>query len=95
MNLEPVFSQFPRLETERLELRQLHLSDAASLYAVLADEEVTRYYDDETFTDISQVSGQIESWDIGYAARRSIRWSIVLKANSRVIGTCGYYGFHT
>ena len=77
MNLDRVFRTFPHLETEHLVLRQLHRDDAESLFAILSDEEVARFYDDEAFTDISQAREQIEAWDRGYDEWRVIRWGIV------------------
>lgn len=94
MNLDCVFQAFPDLETERLVLRRLHPSDAESLFAILADEELTRFYDDEAFTEISQAREQIEAWASGFDEWRSIRWGIARKETGTVIGTCGYYGFH-
>ncbi len=94
MNLDCVFQAFPRLETERLVLRRLHPADAESLFAILADERVARFYDDEAFTGVSQAREQIESWARGYDEWRSIRWGIVQRGTDTVIGTCGYYGFH-
>ena len=94
LNLDYLFRAFPRLETGRLVLRQLHLSDAKSLFAILADEKVTRFYDDEAFTEVSQARDQLESWARGFDAERSVRWGITLREDSSVIGTCGYYGFH-
>lgn len=94
MNLDCVFQAFPHLETERFVLRRLHLSDVESLFAILADEEVTRFYDDEAFREISQAREQIEAWARGYDASRSIRWGIARREDDIVVGTCGYYGFH-
>ena len=94
MNLDRVFQAFPRLETERLVLRRLHPDDAGSLFAILSDEEVARFYDDETFTEIAQAREQIEAWARGYEEWRVIRWGITQKGADQVIGTCGYYGFH-
>jgi ribosomal-protein-alanine N-acetyltransferase len=94
LNLDCVFQAFPYLETERLVLRRLRLSDAESLFAILADEELTRFYDDETFTEISQAREQIEAWASGFDEWRSIRWGVARKETDTVIGTCGYYGFH-
>jgi len=94
LNLDCVFQTFPRLETGRLALRRLHLSDNKSLFDILADEEVTRFYDDEAFTEIAQARDQLESWARGFDAGRSVRWAITLREDGRVIGTCGYYGFH-
>jgi len=95
LNLDAVFQAFPRLETERFVLRQLHLSDAESLFAILSDEEVTRFYDDEAFTEVGQAREQIEAWARSFDAKRSVRWGIAQKTDDAVVGTCGYYGFHT
>jgi ribosomal-protein-alanine N-acetyltransferase len=95
MNLDAVFGTFPQLETERLALGELRSSDAESLFIVLGDKEVTEFYDDEVFRDISQASEQIEAWAAGFRARRCVRWGIAQRENSAIIGTCGYYGFHS
>ena len=94
MNLNCVFQVFPRLETGRLVLRRLRLSDAESLFAILSDQKVARFYDDEAFTEIAQAREQIEAWDRGFDEWRAIRWGIVPRGTDAVIGTCGYYGFH-
>jgi [ribosomal protein S5]-alanine N-acetyltransferase len=94
MSLESVFQSFPQLETSRLILRRMQASDAGALFEVLADDEVTRYYDDETFTDVSQAGEQIKAWENGFSNRRCLRWGITMKGEPEIIGTCGYYGLH-
>lgn len=89
------FHTFPQLETKNLLLRRIHPSDASALFKILADDEVTRFYDDDTFTDISQASGQIEAWENGFKNKGCIRWGITRKEAGKIIGSCGYYGFHT
>ena len=95
MNLDVVFATFPHLETERLALRALHSGDVESLFAVLGDEEVAEYYDDDVFKDDPQAREQIEAWAAGFRAKRCVRWGITHRENGKLIGTCGYYGFHT
>lgn len=94
MSIDSLFLTFPPLETPRLFLRRMQASDAGALFQVLSDDEVTQYYDDATFTDISQASEQIEAWENGYIHRRGIRWGIVHKESGGLIGTCGMYGIH-
>jgi ribosomal-protein-alanine N-acetyltransferase len=94
MNLDLVFGRFPQLKTERLVLRELLSSDAESLFAVLGDEAVTEFYDDEVLEGVSQAGEQIEAWAAGFRARRCVRWGIAQRENGKIIGTCGYYGFH-
>jgi ribosomal-protein-alanine N-acetyltransferase len=95
MSLDSVFQSFPQLETSRLVLRRMQATDAQAIFRILADDEVTRYYDDATFTDVSQASDQIEAWESGFINKRCIRWGITCKDDRLVIGSCGYYGFHT
>ena len=95
MDLDSLFKAFPQLETKRFMLRRLYPSDAEALFAILADEEVTRFYDDEPSTEISQARDQIEAWTSGFNERRCIRWGIVRREDDIVLGTCGYHGFHT
>ena len=89
------FQIFPQLETKNLVLRRIHPSDASALFKILADDEVTRFYDDDTFTEISQASDQIEAWENGFKNKGCIRWGITHKEEGTMIGSCGYYGFHT
>ena len=90
-----VFQTFPQLETKDLLLRRIHPSDASALFKIFADGEVTRFYDDDAFTDISQASDQIADWENGFADNRCIRWGIVSKVKDDLIGSCGCYGFHS
>ena len=94
MSIDSIFQSFPQLETKRLILRRLQGTDSDALYSILGDEEVTRYYDDATFIQVSQANEQIEAWENGFLHRRCIRWGIKIKENGALTGTCGYYGIH-
>jgi ribosomal-protein-alanine N-acetyltransferase len=94
MNLDFVFNTFPQLATKRLRLRELSFRDAESLFAILGDEAVAEFYDDDVFTEVSQAQEQIEAWAFGYQNKRSVRWGIFLRERDELIGTCGYYGIH-
>jgi [ribosomal protein S5]-alanine N-acetyltransferase len=95
MSIESIFHTFPQVKTKNLILRRMQGSDSQAIFKILADDEVTRYYDDDAFTDISQASDQIIAWENGFNNKRCIRWGITRKADHDIIGTCGYYGFHT
>ena len=41
MTIDAMFTQFPRLKTDRLLLRQIQLNDAEALFSTFSDEEVT------------------------------------------------------
>jgi ribosomal-protein-alanine N-acetyltransferase len=86
----PSFESFPQLETANLRLRRLQSSDADAVYRIFSDDEVTRYYDFDTFVSVSQavdlIARQADRFELG----EGIRWGITQKADNIVIGTCGY-----
>jgi ribosomal-protein-alanine N-acetyltransferase len=95
MTLDNIFQSFPQLETGNLILRRMQATDADAIFSILSDDEVTRHYDDATFTELAQAREQLEAWENGYKNRRCIRWGITRKGEEGVIGSCGFYGFHT
>jgi len=56
MTIDSVFQTFPQLETSNLILRRMQATDSRSIFNFLSDDEVTRYYDDESFSEISQAA---------------------------------------
>jgi ribosomal-protein-alanine N-acetyltransferase len=94
MSIDNIFQSFPQLETRNLILRRMQLMDSVAVFRILGDDEVTRYYDDTTFTDVSQASDQIKTWENGFINKRCIRWGIARKDDRSIIGSCGYYGIH-
>jgi RimJ/RimL family protein N-acetyltransferase len=94
MSIDDVFHSFPQVETRNLILRRIQITDTGAIFSILGDDEVTRYYDDTTFTDVSQAKDQIETWENGYINKRCIRWGIARKVDGSIIGSCGYYGLH-
>jgi RimJ/RimL family protein N-acetyltransferase len=50
---KPLYT-FPTLETERLILRQLRIEDSFDLFKYFSMDEVTEYYDLDSFTELIQ-----------------------------------------
>lgn len=95
MVIKKAFLTFPRIETKNLLLRRIYPHDASALFEILSDEAVSEFFDDDAFVDISQARDQIEDWETGYQNQRCLRWGITRKGENQLIGTCGYYGFHS
>jgi ribosomal-protein-alanine N-acetyltransferase len=95
MTIDNIFQSFPQIETRNLVLRRIQEPDSQAIFRILSDEEVTRYYDDATFAQIDQANYQIQAWENGFKHERCIRWGITLKNDLGVVGTCGFYGFHS
>jgi len=81
----------PVLETERLYLRQLSQQDAKYLFDYFSKDEVTKYYDIDSLTDISQAKKLIQHWQNSYMNEEGMRWGLTLKGEKKVIGTCGFH----
>jgi [ribosomal protein S5]-alanine N-acetyltransferase len=84
---------YPVLETERLILRQLRLEDSIDLYNYFSKDEVTEYYDLESFTEQKQAEDLIKNWNEKFNKLVGIRWGITLKTEDRIIGTCGFHNW--
>jgi ribosomal-protein-alanine N-acetyltransferase len=67
---------FPILETERLILRQLRVEDAFDLYQYFSKDEVTEFYDLDSFTEVKQAQDLIMNWQEKYNDKLGIRWGI-------------------
>ncbi|MGM1046980.1 MAG: GNAT family N-acetyltransferase [Bacillota bacterium] len=86
-------SQFPILETERFVLRQLKQDDSREIFQYFSLDEVTKFYDLESFANIEQAEELIRRWNERFERNQGIRWGITLRSESRVIGTCGFHGW--
>lgn len=86
-----MFNKFPTLETERLLLRELNVSDADDLFEIFGSEEVTKYYGMYVFKEIEEIKKMIRYFIDGFKEERQIRWCIVEKLSGKAIGTCGFH----
>ncbi|MEK4073508.1 GNAT family protein [Paenibacillus sp. FSL K6-1122] len=84
---------FPELETKRLLLREIKQSDSQDIFQYFSSDEVTRFYDLESFTTIKQAEELIQRWTERFENGQVIRWGIALKSDNRIIGTCGFHGW--
>lgn len=85
--------RFPALETDRLVLRRLRHEDAADLFDYFRRDQVTAYYDLESFRELRQAEDLIQVWNRRYDGQQGIRWGIALKSADRIIGTCGFHNW--
>ena len=82
---------FPILETERLRLRELDMTDVAVLYPYWTDPAVTEYFTLEPFKSIEEGAGMVALLAGLHAANQGIRWAITRKTDQTVLGTCGFH----
>jgi ribosomal-protein-alanine N-acetyltransferase len=81
---------FPILETERLILREITKADCEDIFACFSNNDVTRYYGQESFQNIEQAEQLIEFFSKNYNEKRGIRWGIERKGIKGIIGTVGF-----
>lgn len=93
MSIETVFTSFPRLETERLILRQIQLSDAEAVFATFSDEAVMEFYGDMPHRSVEESRELIRRQHAWYARREGIRWGITRRGEDVVLGSCGFFHF--
>jgi ribosomal-protein-alanine N-acetyltransferase len=82
---------FPILETERLLLRQLKNEDSRDIFHYFSKDEVTKYYDLESFNEIGQAEELIHTWNQRYQEQKGFRWGITIRNVDKIIGTCGFH----
>ena len=81
---------FPTLETERLILREITKEDTEGIFACFSNDDVTRYYGQETLQNLKQAEDIIEFFRKNYHDNRGIRWAIERKEDKGIIGTIGF-----
>lgn len=95
MSIDAAFTHFPSLTTNRLQLRQIQMSDAETFFIPFSDEETMQFYGDEPHQSLDETHKVIELAQTHYARREAIRWGITLKGEDQVIGSCSLFHFDT
>lgn len=78
------------LQTERLKLKKMDVSNSSSLFKIWSDPDVTKFMNINSFTDESQAIEMIEMFDLLSQENKAIRYSIFHVESNQIIGSCGY-----
>ena len=89
-NLLHIFSHMPELETERLLLRAMRVSDAPDMYEYAKNPDVTRYLLWRPHTDVGYTRAYLEYLGGRYRVGGCYEWAVVHNEERRMIGTCGF-----
>lgn len=87
---EGVFSHLPTLETQRLLLRPMRMSDARDLFAYASDPLVSRYVLWDTHKTLWQSRQFLRQARRQYRKGLPASFAIVLRDSGRMIGTIGF-----
>ncbi|WP_448698471.1 GNAT family N-acetyltransferase [Mucilaginibacter sp. AW1-3] len=85
------FKPFPKIETERLTLRQLDIADAADLYPIRTHPVVLRYTNMAVHQNVAQTEAFIKLILANEAAGEAVLWAITLKNEPALIGTICFW----
>mgnify|MGYP001329891701 CR=1 FL=1 len=90
--LEPVFSPFPLIKTERLLLRCIEMKDAPELLFLRGTDKTMQYIDREKLKTTEEAETLIQKIKESLDTNEGIMWVITLKeAPGTLIGTIGYW----
>jgi ribosomal-protein-alanine N-acetyltransferase len=81
---------FSEIQTKRLLLRKMEITDASVLYEYWSDKDVTRYMNILGFESIKQAEDMIGLLNSLADSEKAFRWSIVCKGSKQILGTCGF-----
>lgn len=88
-----IFSHLPRLETERLLLRAMRVSDAPDMYDYAHRTDVTRHLLWSPHPDIQYTRRYLEYLAGRYRLGQFYDWALICKEDGKMIGTCGFVRF--
>lgn len=86
---------FPTLETKRLRLREITLDDRKDLFEYLSNENVTKYYGQAAFVDLTEAEALIDFFATNFRENKGVRWGIERKGAQGLIGTVGFHALST
>lgn len=88
--IKKLFDRSPRIETERVILRHMRVSDAADMYDYARRPEVTRYLLWAPHDDLEYTRTYMRQVERGYKQGIFHDFGVILKEDNKLIGTCGF-----
>lgn len=85
------FECFPIIQTERLLLRQVEISDAKEIFILRSDERIIKYLDRPPAKSVEDALIFIEKTRELELSKNGINWAITLKEDPTLIGTICYW----
>ncbi len=89
-----LFSRIPPLETDRLTLRAMKVSDAADMFAYAHRPDVTEYLVWHPHNRIEETRDYLTEVGRRYRTGDFYDWALVLREDGHMIGTCGFTSFN-
>jgi len=87
------FSDFPDLQTVRLDLKSISPEDASDIFDLRVNPDILQYIDRKQPADIDAAKSFIKYVNNGFSNHELIFWGIRLKSNNQLIGTSSLWHF--
>jgi ribosomal-protein-alanine N-acetyltransferase len=91
IDLDATFTRFPRLETERLVLREFAPADVDAMFAIMSDARVLRYFGSLPMTTRDDALRRVEGIRSAFRKREGVRWAVERRIDGQLIGSCGFW----
>jgi ribosomal-protein-alanine N-acetyltransferase len=85
-----VFDKFPVLQTRRLTLRDIRITDAPQIFGMRSSGRVNRFIARQDMDDMQAAVALAEKTRQAYEQGLGIGWAGVLTEDGAIIGTCGF-----
>jgi len=86
------FKRFPRLETDRLILREVTLVDAKWYFRHFSTKEIVVGQGFPAPRNIAEARRELKTYFVDlFESRNGFRWGIEMKGGEGLIGSCGFY----
>lgn len=90
--LDPIFTPFPEIKTQRLLLRKVAITDAPEMLSLRSDEMVMQYINKEKTKSMEEATAFIQKLLDALAANENIFWAITLADDPQImIGNISYW----
>jgi len=94
MKVEDIFLDMPVLETDRIKLRKINITDAEDMFEYSSNENVTKYLS-YNHKAIAETKKYIEDKLSKYALGQCMLWGAEYKENNKYIGAFGFTHWST
>jgi RimJ/RimL family protein N-acetyltransferase len=90
----PLVSHFEGVEGPRVRLRLLRREDVPTMFAILSDPVVTRYWSNPPMVDVSEAEAWLERRLQHYSEGNAFQMGVERKADGALLGTCSLFELH-
>lgn len=85
--------QFPQLQTQRLLLRQLSITDAGEIFSLRSNDSVNKYLARTKANSIEDAKDFINRINAGMSNNQSLYWAICFRDQKKAMGTICLWNF--